>query len=81
MKRIMPSPDGYQSTAERAAAAAVEQQEYEALIGLPNKEVRAWVENRLTNKIQRSLASVLGRRKITVTFVDLTPGMAAIVNN
>ena len=77
----MPSPDGYQSTAERAAAAAVEQQEYEALIGLPNKEVRAWVENRLTNKIQRSLASVLGRRKITVTFVDLTPGMAAIVNN
>ena len=46
-------------------------QDEQALIGLPNKQARDWVENRLTSKIQRALASALGGRKITVTFVDL----------
>jgi hypothetical protein len=46
-------------------------QDEQALIGLPNKQSRDWVENRLTIKIQRTLASILGGRKITVTFVDL----------
>jgi hypothetical protein len=51
-------------------------QEEQALIGLPNKQARDWVENRLTSKIQRTLASMLGGRKITVTFVDLAADAA-----
>ena len=56
-------------------------QEERALIGLPNKQARDWVQNRLTSKIQRTLASILGGRKITVTFVDLAVDRAAIVTN
>ena len=56
-------------------------QDDQALIGLPNKQARDWVENRLTIKIQRTLASILGGRKITVTFVDLTADLAEVAIN
>ena len=43
----------------------------QALIGLPNSFARDWVENRLTAKIARTLASYRGGQKVTVKFIDL----------
>jgi chemotaxis protein histidine kinase CheA len=46
-------------------------QDGKALIGLPNKHARDWIENRLTRKIERSLSSYLKGKPITVAFVDM----------
>jgi hypothetical protein len=42
-----------------------------ALIGLSNQNARAWIENRLTRKIERFLSSCLAGQPVAVTFVDL----------
>jgi hypothetical protein len=51
-------------------------QDGQALIGLPNRYARDWVENRLTRRIERDLSSCLGGQPITVTFVDLAPALS-----
>jgi hypothetical protein len=43
----------------------------EALIGLPNTRARDWLENRLSKKIERTLASAL-KQKVRVKFIDIS---------
>jgi hypothetical protein len=53
----------------------------EALIGLSNPGARDWVENRLTNKIQRALSVYSGVRKVTAKFIILDLPDALAVNS